>query len=379
MGRIVRGLAATALVLTGVACGGGSGDGLSSTTTTADPAGTDTATDDAANPGTGDVDPAIVEASRSEGSLLVYGNPNDDQFAPLLEGFEAAYPWIDVEALSLSGPETFQRYLSEEATGTRTADVIVSNEAPGWLDLVDRGQVVDDEPPSLADLPDYARLAPGVAAMSFDPVIAMFNTALLPEDEQPTTLADLAAMADDLDGRIGTYDIDSATGFAATWYYLDAAGDAGWDVLADLGAHTTVEDSGGTLASKLTQGQYEAVFFMSGAARALAEGDASSRVANWTYLEDATPLVPRGVGVTAAAEAPNAAKLFVDFLLSADGQQAGCAGGFTPYRDGVDCDFDLASIEEAVGEDNLMIGDYDPAMVSGRDAFVDRWNTAFGR
>lgn len=374
MGRIARGLAATALALTGVACGGGSGDGLSSTTTTADTdAGTDTSGE------AGNVDEAIVEASRDEGSLLVYGNPNDDQFAPLLEAFEAAYPWIDAEALSLSGPETFQRYLSEEATGTRTADVIVSNEATGWLDLVERGQVIDDEAPALAGLPEYARLAPGVAAMAFDPVLAIFNTALLPEDEQPTTLAELAAMAGDLDGRIGTYDIDSATGYAATWYYLDATGDAGWDVLEDLGAHASVESSGGTLASKLTQGQYEAVFFMSGSARALAEGDASSRVANWRYLEDATPLLPRGVGVTTAAQSPNAAKLFVDFLLSVEGQQAGCAGGFTPYRDGVDCEFDLASIEEAVGADNVIIGTYDPAMVDEREALVDRWNAAFGR
>ena len=376
MGRIVRGLAATALALTGVACGGGSGDGLSSTTTDA-PA--DTTTDGGTATGAGDVDQAIVEASRSEGSLLVYGNPNDDQFAPLLDAFRAAYPWIDVEALSLSGPEVFQRYLSEEATGTRTADVIVNNEAPGWLDMVERGQVVDYEEPALAGLPDYARLAPGVVSMSFDPVIAIFNNALLPEDQQPTTLAELAAMAGDLDGRIGTYDIDSATGFAATWYYLQAAGDAGWDVLDDLGAHTSAESSGGTLASKLTQGQYEAVFFMSGAARALAEGDASSRVANWAYLTDATPLLPRGVGVTTAAESPNAAKLFVNFLLSVDGQQAGCAGGFTPYRDGVDCEYDLASIEDAVGADNVIIGSYDPAMVDERAALIDRWNTAFGR
>lgn len=342
------------------------------------PAATDTSDTTPAPPVTGP-DPDVLAAAQSETSLLVYGNPNDDQFAPLVTAFEAAYPWIDVEALSVGGSETFQRYLNESAAGTRTADVIINSDGSRWLDLIAQGQVVDYRDPYLAELPDYVDLAPGVAAMSFDPVIAMFNTAILPLDDQPASLADLAAMAGDLSGRITTYDIESSLGYAANWAFIQAHGDDGWALLDQLGPATTPEDSAGTMASKLSQGEYAVAFFMSGAARALVQGDAAAQVLNWSYLADATPMVPRGVGITAAAQSPNAAKLFVNFLLSQAGQQAGCEGGFTPYRDDVDCEFSMSAVEEAVGADNVIIGSYDQEMVDGRDAFVERWNEAYGR
>ena len=43
--------------------------------------------------------------------------PAPDQWEPVLEAFDAEYPWIEVETFDLGGTEAFQRYLSEEATG----------------------------------------------------------------------------------------------------------------------------------------------------------------------------------------------------------------------------------------------------------------------
>src|SRR5260370_28650486 len=48
----------------------------------------------------------------------------------------------------------------------------------------------------------------------------------------------------------------------------------------------------------------------------------------WEYTKDFTPLIPRGIGVTAGAASPNSAKLFVDFLFSSRVQQAMCDRGF---------------------------------------------------
>ena len=368
----------TAAILT--ACGGGSGDGIgaASTTTEADPSGsTTTPVEGSAVSAT--LDQATIDAATAEGSVLVYGNPNDEQLSPVIDAFEAAYPEISIEALSLSGSETFQRYLSEDATGVRTADVLVNSDAVGWLDIVGRGGIVDYDDPNLADLPDYANLAPGVFAMSEDPLIAVFNNAILPEAQQPTTLAGLADIAADYDGRIGTVDIEGGLGYSGTYAYVTERGEDGWNVIETLGAHTGVESGAGGLATKLQSGEYAAAYNVSGALRALAEGQAGAQILNWRYLEDATPLIPRGIGVTAGAQSPNAAKLFVNFVLSVEGQEAACAGGFTPYRDGVDCAFGLDSIEAAIGAENVQPMPYDEAMVDDQQDIVDRWNTAFGR
>ena len=322
---------------------------------------------------------AVVEASRDEGTLVVYGNPNAQQWEPVLEAFAEAYPWVTVETFDLGGAEAFQRFLTEEATGSATADMIVNTDGAGWLDLVERGKVVDYVDPQLAELPDFALAAPGVYAMSVDPLIGVFNDRALPEAEQPETLAELAAMADDLDGRIGTIDVENGQAGLGTYGYTDERGDAAWQAFDELGPHTKVDDGSGALLGKLQSGEYVAAFMASGSIRALIEGTATGDVLGYRYLTDATVLPTRGMGVTTAAEAPNSAKLLVNFLLSQEGQVASCAGGFTPYRDDVECDQSLAAIEDVVGDGNAIVVGYPSDLATALPEVRERWNEAFGR
>lgn len=369
--RRARALFLVALLGTAAACGVGATDG------------DDTASTTTAAGGTGEAEPidldAVIEASRDEGRLVVYGNPSPDQWEPVIAGFEATYPWIEVETFDLGGTEAFQRYLSEEATGAATADVIVNTDGGGWLDLVERGQVVDYVDPELEDLPDLAVAAPGVFTMSVDPLIGVFNTQALPLDEQPTTLAELAEQAEELDGRIGTIEVENGQAGLGTFGFVDAKGDEAWAALEAIGPHAGVENSNGTILGKLTSGEYVASFMISGSLRALIDTTETGDVLNYRYFEDATVMPTRAMGVTAAAEHPNAARLLVNYLLSADGQAVMCDGGFTPYRDGVDCPHGLAAIQEEVGEDNAIVVGYPEELVTGRDELRARWNEAFGR
>lgn len=353
------------------ACGS-SADSSSSSTPTAT---ADVGTASAVTP----VDDETLAAAEKEGEVLLYTNADNQLMAPVKEAFEAAYPKITLRSLPLDDKQMFQRYETETATGTPSADVVMSNDALSWLEFVDAGNIEDYEDPNDPNLPDYAKLAPGVYAISEDPVIALFNKALLPEAKQPTTMEELAAMASDLDGKIGTTDIGVSISFGATSAYLDKYGEDGWKNLEAIGAHASVEASNGPLATKLAQGQYTAAFFVGGAVRAFIVDDVA-KVVNYRYFQDGTPLLPRGMGVTAEAPHPNAAKVFLNWLLSVEGQEAACEGGFTPYRDGVECDFGLPQIIAAVGgEENLNIGTYDKTLAEDQDEIESRWNEAFGR
>jgi iron(III) transport system substrate-binding protein len=321
----------------------------------------------------------VVEQAREEGEVLLYTNAEDQQMTPIKDAFEEANPGITLRSLPLGDDEMFQRYNTEVASGSDTADVIMNSDAPAWLSFIDAGNVDDYGDPNEPNLPEFALLAQGVYAVSFDPVIAVFNKALLPEDEQPTTMAELAEMAPELDGKIGTTDIGSSIQFGATASYVDRYGEDGWEILETIAAHSSVESSNGPLVTKLAQGQYAVNFFVAGAVRAFITGDVAE-VVNYRYLEDGTPLRPRAVAVTQEAPHPNAAKVFVNWLLSVEGQEAACVGGFTPYRDGVKCDFGLPQVIEAVGgEENLIIGNFDPAILDQQDEIIERWNEAFGR
>ncbi|MCB0967738.1 MAG: extracellular solute-binding protein, partial [Ilumatobacter sp.] len=312
-------------------------------------------------------------------SLVVYGNPSDQIWEPILAGFGEAYPFIEVETFDLGGVETFQRYLTETASGVATADLLITSEAAGWLDLVARGEVVDYVDANVADLPSHAVQAPGVYAMSLDPLVAMYNQFVIPPEDQPTTLAELAVLAPDLAGNIGTVEIENSQAYTGNYGYITAHGDDAWATLDQLGPYARAESGTGALLGKATSGEYPASFFVSGAIRLLLDTQEQGDVLDYQYLADATPLVPRAMGVPTGADSPASAKLLINWLLSEDGQATICLGGLTPYRDGVDCEYGYEAIADIVGEDNMIVVDYDPAAEAERDAIQSRWNEAFGR
>jgi iron(III) transport system substrate-binding protein len=56
-----------------------------------------------------------------------------------------------------------------------------------------------------------------------------------------------------------------------------------------------------------------------------------------------------------------------------------CAGGFTPYRDGVDCPGGIPDIAAAIGEGSLIFAAYPTDLPTDQAAIRERWNAAFGR
>ncbi len=361
--------AACAVVLT--ACGGSTGTAGPATPTPSVDVGR-------ASPVT-PLDAATVARAEKQGSVLLYTNADADQTAPLAKAFEAKYPRIDVRVLNMNDPQTFQRYATETATGVRTADVVMATDAVGMLTFVRDGNVLDYDDPNLRHLPAYARLAPGVVAMSEDPLVAVYNTALIPKDKQPGDLASLAELSMSLKGKVATTDISNPIAFGAVSNYTARQGESGWRNLETLGRTSGVESGNGNLMQKLAQGQYQAAYFVAGSVRALIESEKAAQLLDYTYLKDATPLLPRAVAVTAEAASPDAGKLFVNFLLSVEGQEAACEGGFTPYRDGVDCAYGLPAVEAVVGAGNLHPAGYLDDIVKKQPEIVARWNKAYDR
>jgi iron(III) transport system substrate-binding protein len=210
--------------------------------------------------------------------------------------------------------------------------------------------------------------------------MALINTTLLPESEQPDSLASLAKMSSDpkLKDRIVTYDGTTEFGYTVNHAYIAKAGEAGWKVLEQLGQNTKVEASAGPMYNKLLQGEYTMSYFQSGATRPLITG-AAAKVLNYKFFADGSPFMPRGAGATTGGKSPNAAKVFVNFLIDKAGQTAGCAGGFAPYLDGVDCPVNLAKVTAQLGAENINIAKWDQALVTDAPAFKNRWKEAFGR
>src|SRR5688572_23250578 len=63
----------------------------------------------------------MVEASKNESEgLLIYSIMSETNWAPVVEGFNAKYPWIKVSTADLGAYEVFERFYTESAGNART-------------------------------------------------------------------------------------------------------------------------------------------------------------------------------------------------------------------------------------------------------------------
>lgn len=327
---------------------------------------------------------SLVEASRSEGGeLLIYSNMAQYNWAPVIEGFNELYPWIEVQTLDLGSGEVFERYYAESGSGTATGDMLVSGAIDKWLEFDQRGAALEYESPELAHLPDWSQQLPGIFTVSADPMVIAYNKRTVPEEQWPASFADIVANAEanpDLyDGKITTYHAaDSSFGFSIAWAFAREHGDQAWDWWDTIGPMTRPEASSGPMIEKVTAGEYSVGYFISGIVLFPKMDDAYSRIVGWSFFDDGTPLFQRGMAIPQDSARPASAKLMVDYILSNAGQTAFGKGGLTPYREDVDeaavLGFTYQSVVEAIGgEENVILIDYDTDMLEGGDDFRERW------
>lgn len=329
----------------------------------------------------------IIEGSKQENSLIIYSNMSEANWKPTLDGFNKLYPWIKVQTLDLGSGEVFERYLSEKASGAKTADLLVSASPDQFIDLVKtRQDVVDYASPEKKNLPDFGNPLTGVFTVSTDPIIMIYNKKLLPENLWPDSIAKLADLAkanpDKFNGKITTYDISSAFGYAVNWAYARERGEGTWKSFETFGPMVKPEKSGGPQVEKVSTGEYVAGYFVSGITFFPKEQQLKE-VVGWSYVKDGQPLFLRGVTIPKGGKSVNAAKLMLDYMLTHEGQVNIGKGGLVPYRSDVkesEVARTYASVLQAIGgEKNAVMINYDEKSAAGQKAFVDRWKTAFKR
>lgn len=339
------------------------------------------------------VQPALAAApdallkSKQEKGLVIYGNVAADNWAPAVAAFQKKYPWISVKTLDLGPGDSFERYYAESSVGRASADLIAAA-APGvWLRFLKKGEA---EPYVAADeksLPDWSHPLPGLYTLSTDPMVMVYNKLLLPPERRPKSMAALLALAKkypkDFAGRMTTYDA-ARHPFATAihWSYVNQMGAAGWATLKALGPLTRPEGGGASMAEKVATGEYTSIYFGSPLTffKHVKEKKVSD-IIGWNLIEDGTPVMMRGIAITRKSQNKYSAQLFLDFVVSHEGQVAVAQGGLTPYRPDIRKEevpfLTYNLIKDQIGENNIVLVKYDEKMVAENKSFIEAWRAAY--
>ena len=256
----------------------------------------------------------IVAAAKSEGSLVIYHQAVAPVLDRVTKDFMAVYPEIKVEIRRLITPVTHMQAIeNEKATRIDGGDVTQYANAIWYRDKAQENFFIKPVGPALADYPKEHLLYGQVAVVAVMPFVLGYNTNLV---KTPiTNIRDL--LRPELKGKIGSSDLVAETVYA---YYDWLERTQGADFLPLLAAQNP----------KLTAGVVPLF-------QALAAGELAA--AAWGIHAIANGLIAQGapikvvqtnpsfasadvVAALAHAKRPNAAQVFLDYIMSRRGQGA---------------------------------------------------------
>ncbi|HBS5869217.1 ABC transporter substrate-binding protein [Klebsiella aerogenes] len=294
----------------------------------------------------------VVDAGVKEGKVVVYSTTDTKAAGPLIKGFEAQYPGIKVEYNDMNSTELYNRYISEQAAGGGSGDVVWSSSMDTALKLAtDYAQ--EYASPEVGKLPKWAVWQQKAYGTTYEPVVFIYNKRLIPQNEVPdshTALAKLiAGQADKFKGKVTTYDIEkSGLGFMLAVQDSKADGNYFADLANIAKGGLTVQSSTGTMMERVSSGENLIGYNILGSyAEARAKTDPSLGIA---YPKDYVLVLSRVSFITAEAGHPNAAKLWFDYVLSEKGQTILASQGDIPsIRNDIEGKNDIDGMTKLLG------------------------------
>jgi iron(III) transport system substrate-binding protein len=296
---------------------------------------------------------ATVRAGEDEGRLVIYATTDLAVARPLIADFKALYPRINVEYEDLTSTELHHRFVAETQLGGGSADVLWSSAMDLQTSLVSKGYADSYESPESAALPAWAKWKDQAWATTFEPIAIAYNKRLLPAADVPRTHADVArllnASAARFKDKVVTYDIEkSGLGFFLATQDVGAA-PVFWDIAEGLGkVDTRYASTTDAMLRQLASGKAVIAYNVLGS-YAAAQARKDTRI-GVVFPTDYTLVMSRVLLVNKRAADPNAARLWVDYVLSKRGQTIiANQGGLYSVRADVSGETTAAGLTQALG------------------------------
>ncbi|HYS81912.1 MAG TPA: ABC transporter substrate-binding protein [Anaeromyxobacteraceae bacterium] len=293
-----------------------------------------------------------IAAAKTEGKVVIYSTTDTAAANFLIKDFQALYPGISVEYNDMNSTEVYNRYIGERAAGG-SADVLWSSSMDLQIKLVTDGNAIAYASPEIPGLPAWAVWKNEAFGTTYEPIAIVYNKRLLAGDEVPQSHADLMRVfttkADKLKGKVTTYDIEkSGVGFMLITQDSQQ-NPAFWDFVKALGKiGPRFQSSSGTMMERISSGENLLGYNIFSSYAALrAKRDPSIGI---VLPKDYTLVMSRVMFASKGAKHPNAAKLWVDYILSKRGQTLiGKEAELGSIRADVEGEMTLAGFTKALG------------------------------
>ena len=291
-----------------------------------------------------------IEKARKEGEVMVYTSLVPDDLTALAAAFERKYG-VKLKTWRANSEKVLQRAVTEARAGRNDADIVETN-GPQLESLYREQGLQPLRSQHIKDLmPQALRPHGHWVGTRINMFVQSYNTNLVKKDELPKSYADLAHPR--WKGRLGIEAEDE------DWFAMivkELGEEAGLRTFREIVKVNglSVRKGHTLLAGLVASGEipFALTTYSHGAEKMKQKG----APVEWFAI---SPAIGRanGIGVTRKPPHPHAAALFVDFLLSPEGQAILQKGGYVP-----------ASLKVPDPAQKLALKFVDPAVILDEDA-----------
>jgi len=264
------------------------------------------------------ITPALVEAAKKEGKVVLYSSMDLPVGEKLGKAFEAAYPGITMQIERSGSERLFQRIDQEFASNIRAADVINTSDASHTIPWKKNGWLAAFVPEDVAKhFPEQYRDPDGMFALTRVYLSSIaYNTTLVKAEDAPKSFADL------LDPKWAGKMVKGHPGYSGTIMTatFQMVREFGWEYYEKLARQRVMQVQSSTdPPKKLALGE-RAVMADGNEYNVVLLKEAGQPVEP-VYPTEGTPTISGPTAIFASAPHPNAAKLFQAWLHTRETQQ----------------------------------------------------------
>jgi iron(III) transport system substrate-binding protein len=328
-------------------------------------------------PAPGGLEPALATASqqyydkaKTEGKLTAYGVGDRAQFEPVKEAFQKRFPGIEVEGVDQRGRESREKVFAEQRGRNFVADIVISGFTT-QQELIEAGFVESYKSPQTDQvIPELATAAGDLNSRSITIFTPMINTNLIPAGQEPKNWNDV--LDPKWRGKIAMDDPRGSGPGGTILSPMELMFGLDWSQkLAEQKPFFATQ--AGPLVAGTVRGEY-AMFLSANQTDIINQRKAGAPVKQLRLAE--------GVGITQISMAliknaphPNAAKLWIEWNLSEEGQKALASVGLGPVRKGVTA----SEPESTLGNTAILPRDDTPEAIAKLGDRVKRWEETLFR
>lgn len=308
------------------------------------------------------INDAITDAAKREGEVVYYASMNLSEANALISEFEQRYPFIKIKLQRTASEKLLTRLLTEARAKKNFADVIQTVEFS--MHLLSRSGVLARYTPQANGLyPKEFKEEGFWTTVYYNAYVTAYNTKLLAARALPKTYEDL--LDPKWKGKL------MMEGTKADWFagLLQIMGqERGLKYMRELAKQQLSPREGHELLAQLVAAG-EGIFDINIPAASVERMKERGAPIDWIAL-GAAPAIMVGIGLAAQAAHANAAKIFLDFVLSHEGQKLMQTPGRLVARG------DLAN-EQAAMLKGFKIVPVDPALAEKLDEYVRQLRSIF--